>query len=239
MPIGRLAVSKPSQAKRWFGGSAGNPRHPCVLFFCHHVWRQFWSFFWVQRILTSTRHVCQTALWSPKKHKNGSWQRPIEWPSGPLMPLQVRSHGKTKKPRCWKPSRCVTDGGHIPWVHGMLFGFFWVVFLMDWVFIFAKKKTYCKSPISTASWMNGANALGLPQVTRWWFQQLFIFTPIWGNDPIWRAYFANGLQKPPHRESILSELTKPKPRVYHRSGMGHWQERLHYQGPRTDSLKIT
>ena len=33
--------------------------------------------------------------------------------------------------------------------------------------------------------------------TRWWFQ-IFIFTPTWGNDPIWRAYFSNGL-KPPTR----------------------------------------
>ena len=25
--------------------------------------------------------------------------------------------------------------------------------------------------------------------TRWWFQILFIFTPTWGNDPIWLIYF--------------------------------------------------
>ncbi len=27
----------------------------------------------------------------------------------------------------------------------------------------------------------------------WWFQKCCIFTPTWGNDPIWRAYFSNGL----------------------------------------------
>ena len=32
---------------------------------------------------------------------------------------------------------------------------------------------------------------------RWWFQTFFIFIPIWGNDPIWRAYFSNGLKPPP------------------------------------------
>ena len=30
------------------------------------------------------------------------------------------------------------------------------------------------------------------RVTRWWFQIFFIFTPTWGNDPIWRAYFSDG-----------------------------------------------
>ena len=29
-------------------------------------------------------------------------------------------------------------------------------------------------------------------LSRWWFQTFFIFTPIWGNDPIWRAYFSDG-----------------------------------------------
>ena len=33
------------------------------------------------------------------------------------------------------------------------------------------------------------NQLSLRRVPRWWFQIFFIFTPTWGNDPIWRAYF--------------------------------------------------
>ena len=37
----------------------------------------------------------------------------------------------------------------------------------------------------------------------WWFQILFIFTPICGNDPIWRAYFSNGLVQPPTRDDIF------------------------------------
>ena len=32
---------------------------------------------------------------------------------------------------------------------------------------------------------------------RWWFQKKNIFTPTWGNDSIWRAYFSNGLVQPP------------------------------------------
>ena len=34
--------------------------------------------------------------------------------------------------------------------------------------------------------------------SRWWFQILFLFTPIWGRFPFWRAYFWDGL-KPPTR----------------------------------------
>ena len=34
---------------------------------------------------------------------------------------------------------------------------------------------------------------------RWWFQIIFIFTPIWGRFPIWRAYFSDGLVQPPTR----------------------------------------
>ena len=30
---------------------------------------------------------------------------------------------------------------------------------------------------------------------RWWFQICIIFTPSWANDPIWGAYFLNGLGK--------------------------------------------
>ena len=35
--------------------------------------------------------------------------------------------------------------------------------------------------------------LSAVRTSRWWFLKcLFIFTPIWGYDPIWRAYFSNG-----------------------------------------------
>ena len=32
----------------------------------------------------------------------------------------------------------------------------------------------------------------LTHCTGWWFQICFIFIPIWGNDPVWRAYFSDG-----------------------------------------------
>ena len=34
-------------------------------------------------------------------------------------------------------------------------------------------------------------------LTRWWFQTFFIFTNTNWNDPVWRAYFSNGLVQPP------------------------------------------
>ena len=34
-------------------------------------------------------------------------------------------------------------------------------------------------------------------------QIFFIFTPTWGNDPIWRAYFAEGLKPPTSDTSLL------------------------------------
>ena len=44
-----------------------------------------------------------------------------------------------------------------------------------------------------------------------WFQISFIFIPIWGNDPIWRAYFSDGLKLPTSfihlgKDSELSKL---------------------------------
>ena len=35
--------------------------------------------------------------------------------------------------------------------------------------------------------------------SRWWQLNIFYFTPTWGDDPIWRAYFSNGLVQPPTR----------------------------------------
>ena len=45
-------------------------------------------------------------------------------------------------------------------------------------------------------------------MTGWWFQIFFIFIPIWGNDPIWRAYFSDGLVQPPTRWHFPSTKTE-------------------------------
>ena len=43
--------------------------------------------------------------------------------------------------------------------------------------------------------------------TRWWFQRLLYVHPEnWGNDPIWRSYFSNGLVQPPTSRRVTAEL---------------------------------
>ena len=40
-------------------------------------------------------------------------------------------------------------------------------------------------------------------MTRWWFHFFYIHFPTWGNDPIWQAYFANGLVQPPQLDEYF------------------------------------
>ena len=49
--------------------------------------------------------------------------------------------------------------------------------------------------------------------TTWRFQTFFILIPTWGNDPIWRAYFSNGLVQPPTRYRLLGGPTGGRPSV--------------------------
>ena len=37
------------------------------------------------------------------------------------------------------------------------------------------------------------------QITRWWFQFVFLFTPLWGTFPFWLICFSDGLVQPPTR----------------------------------------
>ena len=46
--------------------------------------------------------------------------------------------------------------------------------------------------------LEGCIFVGVWIITAWWFQTFFMLTPTWGNDPIWRSYFSDGL-KPPTR----------------------------------------
>ncbi len=66
--------------------------------------------------------------------------------------------------------------------------------------------------------------------TGWWFQIFFIFIPIWGNDPIWRAYFSDGL-KPPTRPPFQISPHRP----WSRPGgcRWGWSKTLMLQRPQT------
>ena len=46
----------------------------------------------------------------------------------------------------------------------------------------------------------------------WWFHIFFMFTPIWGRFPIWRAYFSEGLVQPPTRYCLCFSLNFPEMR---------------------------
>ena len=52
--------------------------------------------------------------------------------------------------------------------------------------------------------------------TRWWFQIFLIFTPTWGNDPIWRSYFSDGLVQHPTRslQQYLTPWIRPQKRRF-------------------------
>ena len=44
-------------------------------------------------------------------------------------------------------------------------------------------------------------------ISGWWFQIVFIFTPTWGNDPIWRAYFSHWNHQPASTSQKLKTMT--------------------------------
>ena len=54
------------------------------------------------------------------------------------------------------------------------------------------------------TWVDGKRI-----IPRWWFQIFFIFTPTWGNDPIWLIYFSNGLKPPTRYFRGIPEATMP------------------------------
>ena len=69
----------------------------------------------------------------------------------------------------------------------------WKVIWVIWHFLRKKKMNTCSSklPIREESQKNSS-------------KHFVTFTPTWVNDPIWRAYFSNGLVQPPTRKSLHS-----------------------------------
>ena len=50
--------------------------------------------------------------------------------------------------------------------------------------------------------------LMIEHAPRWWFQIFFYFSSLfWGNDPIWRAYFSDGLVQPPTRNARWKQFS--------------------------------
>ena len=57
-------------------------------------------------------------------------------------------------------------------------------------------------PVGHVGWGNGCYGY-----TRWWFQTFLIFTPTWGDDPIWLQYIFQIGSKPPTQLATLSLST--------------------------------
>ena len=66
---------------------------------------------------------------------------------------------------------------------------------------------------TTSSWGREGVEFHLPPKwrrntsARWCFQIFFIFTPTWGNDPIWLILFSNGLKPPTSQFSMIFPAT--------------------------------
>ena len=65
--------------------------------------------------------------------------------------------------------------------------------------------------------------------SRWWFQISFIFTPIWGNDPIWRSYFSDGWFN--HQPANLRRLEDDR--------LSYWVKRSLFRGKLAGSFNST
>ena len=78
--------------------------------------------------------------------------------------------------------------------------------IWEWWNIFVTSSTY--SPLCTV------RVCG--KKTRWWFPIFFfMFTPIWGRFPLWRAYFSSGLKPPTTRWCPASINVKWSPPGHH------------------------
>ena len=98
------------------------------------------------------------------------------------------------------------------WSILMFFVFFWgflwtdevyqkLVGCNDWWFLVVV--TVLLQPCNLKCTSCSAKTLIVSYFSRWWFETFFIFTPTWGNDPIWRAYFSKGLKPPTSFRIIL------------------------------------
>ena len=77
---------------------------------------------------------------------------------------------------------------------------------------------FSTTPSCTATWLSAGEHKGWKgkkagkerelciQKPRWWFQISFVFIQTWGNHPIWRAYFSNGLVQPPTRKRSTKDM---------------------------------
>ncbi len=90
--------------------------------------------------------------------------------------------------------------------------------------MFFSDGSFCSTPTGTSETGSEPGNLSVIQhhPTRWWFQPFFIFTPIWGRFPIWRAYFSDGL-KPPTSQPFFEGVNGGDSNVFSRSTVDLFQ----------------
>ena len=91
---------------------------------------------------------------------------------------------------------------NLPQMCFLKFGDFWH-FFKSCDLIQEKKVLWCSFADSSAR----VPALETKTIARWWFQRFFIFTPTWGNDPIWLIFCSKEL-KPPTSRVYLDQREK-------------------------------
>ena len=92
---------------------------------------------------------------------------------------------------------------HIPWKKGA--GSRWFFFFHMWdMWSFPRK---------------GTSSNIFKPMARWWQLNIFYCHPEpWGNDPIWRAYFSNGLVQPPIRWELQTSEIHPNSTISTKAG---------------------
>ena len=74
-------------------------------------------------------------------------------------------------------------------VFGYLHFDIWREGKIPWLSRGTHRRPHQRSWFSKGFWQQLGPSISIPSITRWWFQIFFIFTPTWGNDPIWLIFF--------------------------------------------------
>ncbi len=135
----------------------------------------------MRNVVSCFNHALNCGSWGTR----WNWGKPLQW-------LGTTSHRQS----------CIGTPWKIHILNPKNVGLVQMIFLFNWVILrFHVNFPECIwNVFGVSKWMM---TCGVLKTTRWWFQIIFIFTPTWGDDPVWRVYFSDGL-KPPTRKRAWS-----------------------------------